>query len=39
MILYEKVKHWIFQWLSGTRPFLLQVFDEDKKEIVLKATE
>lgn len=37
--LYEEVKSLIFKWLAGKHPFLMQLFDENKKETVLKVTE
>jgi type I restriction enzyme S subunit len=37
--LYEEVKSLIFKWLLGNQPFLMQLFDEDRKKIVLKVIE
>lgn len=36
---YEVVKNQIFNLLKGTNPLVIQTFDKDRKEIVLRANE
>jgi len=35
---YEAIKSIVYEWLDAKKPFLFQVFDEKRKEMVLKPT-